>query len=74
MGSRKASTLELIQFTTDVEIRVDTTVATSTKQSANRPDIAIVDKKRSKIILIEIYMTSYMKIKRKYNLLINEIG
>ena len=46
MGSRKASTLELIQFITDVEIRVYTTVATSTKQTANRPDIAINDKKR----------------------------
>jgi hypothetical protein len=30
----------------DVEIRVDTTMATSNKQSANRPDLVIHDKKR----------------------------
>jgi hypothetical protein len=32
-----------------VEIRIDTTMATLSKQSANRPDIVIHDKKEEKL-------------------------
>ena len=73
MGSRKARALELIQeISKYVEIRVDTTVATSTKQSANRPDIVIHDKKRREIILIEITSQDQLQIvenekRRKYD-------
>ena len=37
---------------------MDTTIATSTEQSANRPDIIIHDKKLREIILIEVGITS----------------
>ena len=65
----------------DVEIRVDTTVATSTKQSANRPDIIIHDKKRKEITIIEVGVTSQDQLtvvksekKRKYDVLANEMA
>ena len=61
-----------------MEIRVDTTVATSTKQNANRPDIVIHDKKRKEIIFIEVGITSQDLLqvtesekKRKYDILAN---
>ena len=44
-GLRTHSVQE-ISANANVEIRVDTTMATSTKQSANRPDIVVHDKKR----------------------------
>lgn len=47
-----------IAANTDVEVRVDTTVTTSTKQVANRPDIVIHDKKMKEIILIEVGITT----------------
>ena len=43
----------------NIEIRMDIIVATSTKQSANISDIVIHDMKRSEIITIDDYMTSY---------------
>jgi hypothetical protein len=65
----------------EVEIRVDTTIATSTKQSANRPDIVVHDKKRKIITLIEIGITSQDQLqivesekRRKYDILANELG
>jgi hypothetical protein len=70
-----------ITANSEVEIRVDTTVSTSTKQSANRPDIVIHDKKRKEIILIEVGITSQDQLqivetekKRKYDILANELG
>ena len=63
-----------------MEIRVDTTVRTSTKQPANRPDIVIHDKKRKEII-IEIGITSQDQLSivenekmRKYDVLAKEMG
>ena len=58
-GIRRAKRLRThsvqeIVANSDVEIRVDTTVATSTKQASNRPDIVIHDKKRKEIIFIEV--------------------
>ncbi len=59
---------------------MDTTVSTSTKQSANRPDIVIHDKKKREIIVIEIRITIQDQFqiveaqkKRKYNILANEL-
>ncbi|KAL4704605.1 hypothetical protein ACJJTC_002039 [Scirpophaga incertulas] len=70
-----------VNANSDVEIRVDTTVATSTKQSANRPDILIYDKKRRLITIIEVGITSQDQLtivenekKRKYDVLANEMG
>jgi hypothetical protein len=64
-----------------VEIRVDTRVATSTKLSANRPDIIVYDKKRKEIIIIEVGITSQEQLqnvesekRRKYDVLANELG
>ncbi len=60
---------------------MDTTVATSTRQSANRPDMVIHDKKKREIILIEVGITSQNLLqvvenekKRKYDILANEMG
>ena len=70
-----------INANSEVEIRVDTTVRTSTKQSANRPDIVIHDKKRKEIIIIEIGITSQDQLSivenekmRKYDVLAKEMG
>ena len=70
-----------INANSDVEIRVDTTVVTSTKQSANRPDIVIHDKRRKEITLIEVGITSQDLLQtveneksRKYDLLAKEMG
>ena len=77
----RTHSVQEISANADVEIRVDTTVATSTKQSANRPDIVIHDKKRREIILIEVGITSQDQLtivenekKRKYDVLANEMG
>ena len=73
--------MQEITANSEVEIRVDTTVSTSTKQSANRPDIVVHDKKRKEIILIEVGITSQDQLqivetekKRKYDILANELG
>ena len=70
-----------INANSDVEIRVDTTVTTTTKQSANRPDIVIHDKKKKEIILIEVGITSQDQLQivenekaRKYDVLAKEMG
>ena len=70
-----------ISANSDVEIRVDTTVITSTKQSANRPDLVIHDKKRKEITIIEIGITSQDQLQivenekaKKYDLLAKEMG
>ena len=81
-GIKNSIVLELIQeINKYAEIRVDTTVATSTKQSANRPDIVIHDKKKREIILIEVGITSQDQLqivenekRRKYDVLANEMG
>jgi len=85
-GIKKSKLLENhsvqeINTNSDVEIRVDTTVATSTKQSANRPDIVIHDKKRKEIILIEVGITSQDQLQivenekaRKYDVIAKEMG
>eukprot|EP00734_Pompholyxophrys_sp_LG126_P000377 Pompholyxophrys_sp_v1_NODE_145_length_1573_cov_1.496047.p1 type:complete len:206 gc:universal NODE_145_length_1573_cov_1.496047:1181-564(-) len=77
----RTHSVQEISANADVEIRVDTTVATSTKQSANRPDIVVHDKKRREIILIEVGITSQDQLtivenekKRKYDVLANEMG
>lgn len=62
-----------------VEIRVDTRMATDVKVSHNKPNILVLDKKKKKIIIVEIDITNqnllslvkYEKL-RKYNLLANE--
>ena len=73
--------MQEVTANSDVEIRVDTTIATSTKQSANRPDIVVHDKKRKVITLIEIGITSQDQLqtvesekKKKYDILANELG
>ncbi len=77
----RTHSVQEINANSNVEIRVDTTVATSTKQSANRPDIVIHDKKRREIIIIEVGITSQDQLqivesekKRKYDVLANEMG
>ena len=77
----RTHSVQEINANADVEIRVDTTVATSIKQSANRPDIVVHDKKRKEIILIEVGITSQDQLqivenekKRKYDILANEMG
>ena len=77
----RTHSVQEITANADVEIRVDTTIATSTKQSVNRPDIVIHDKKRREIILIEVGITSQDQLtimenekKRKYDVLANEMG
>ena len=50
MVLRRGIDSELIQGitgNTNVEVREDTTVATSTMQSANRPDTVVYEKKRN---------------------------
>ena len=56
--SKRFRTHSVQEIYADVETIVDTTVATSTTQSANRPDIVIHDKKRREIMLIEVGITS----------------
>ena len=77
----RSHSVQEISANSNVEIRVDTTVATSTRQSANRPDIVIHDKKRREIILIEVGITSQDQLtivenekRRKYDVLVNELG
>ena len=77
----RSHSVQEITANANVEIRVDTTVATSTKQSANRPDIIIHDKKLKEIIIIEVGITSQDQLqivenhkKRKYDVLANELG
>ncbi|TBU06262.1 CorA-like metal ion transporter, partial [Hamiltosporidium magnivora] len=61
------------------EIRVDTRIKTDVKIRNNRPDIFILDKKKNKITLIEVGITSQDLLQiveteklRKYDLLANE--
>ncbi|TBU00162.1 hypothetical protein CWI36_1726p0020, partial [Hamiltosporidium magnivora] len=63
------------------EIRVDTRIKTGVKNRNNRPDIFILDKKKNKITLIEVAITSQDSLQiveteklRKYDLLANELG
>ena len=63
------------------EIRVDTRIKTDVKIRNNRPDIFILDKKKNKITLIEVGITSQDSLQiveteklRKYDLLANELG
>ncbi|TBU13042.1 hypothetical protein CWI38_0550p0030 [Hamiltosporidium tvaerminnensis] len=63
------------------EIRVDTRIKTDVKIRNNRPDIFVLDKRRNKITLIEVGITSQDSLQiveteklRKYNLLANELG
>ncbi|TBU01882.1 hypothetical protein CWI37_0607p0010, partial [Hamiltosporidium tvaerminnensis] len=63
------------------EIRVDTRIKTDVKIQNNRPDIFILDKKKNKITLIEVGITSQDLLQlveiekfRKYDLLANELG
>ncbi|KAF9761019.1 hypothetical protein NGRA_2897 [Nosema granulosis] len=65
----------------NTEILVDTRVATDVKVSHNKPDILIVDKKRKKIIIIEVGITNLDLLSvveneklRKYDFLANELG
>ena len=77
----RTHSVQEISANADVEIRVDTTVATSTKISANRPDLIIHDKKKKEIIFIEVGITSQDQLtivenekRRKYDVLANEMG
>ncbi|TBU10602.1 hypothetical protein CWI38_1654p0010, partial [Hamiltosporidium tvaerminnensis] len=61
------------------EIRVDTRIKTDVKIRNNRPDIFILDKKKNKITLIEVGITSQDSLQiveteklRKYDLLAND--
>ncbi|TBU01015.1 hypothetical protein CWI36_1464p0010, partial [Hamiltosporidium magnivora] len=63
------------------EIRVDTRIKTDVKIRNNRPDKFILDKKKNKITLIEVGITSQDSLQiveteklRKYDLLANELG
>ncbi|TBU13432.1 hypothetical protein CWI38_0432p0010 [Hamiltosporidium tvaerminnensis] len=63
------------------EIRVDTRIKTDFKIRNNKPDIFILDKKKNKITLIEVGITSQDSLQiveteklRKYDLLANELG
>ncbi|TBU12099.1 hypothetical protein CWI38_0898p0010, partial [Hamiltosporidium tvaerminnensis] len=63
------------------EIRVDTRIKTDVKIRNNRPDIFVLDKRRNKITLIEVGITSQDSLQiveteklRKYDLLVNELG
>ena len=56
-------------------------MSTTTKQSANRPDIVIHDKKRKEIIIIEVGITSQDRLQivenekaKKYDFFANELG
>ncbi|TBU12064.1 hypothetical protein CWI38_0914p0040 [Hamiltosporidium tvaerminnensis] len=62
------------------EIRVDTRIKTDVKIRNNRPDIFILDKKKNKITLIEVGITSQDSLQiveteklRKYDLLANDV-
>ena len=61
-----------------MEIGVDITVSTTTKQSTNRLDIVIHDKKRKEIIIIEVTSQDQLEIvenekAKKYDVLASEI-
>ncbi|TBU03250.1 hypothetical protein CWI37_0326p0010, partial [Hamiltosporidium tvaerminnensis] len=63
------------------EIRVDTRIKTDVKIRNNRPDIFILDKKKNKITLIEVGITSQDSLQmveteklRNYDFLANEFG
>ncbi|TBU00961.1 hypothetical protein CWI37_0847p0030, partial [Hamiltosporidium tvaerminnensis] len=63
------------------EIRVDNRIKTDVKIRNNRPDIFILDKKKNKITLIEVGITSQDSLQiveteklRQYDLLANELG
>ncbi|TBU15418.1 putative Dcp1-like decapping protein, partial [Hamiltosporidium tvaerminnensis] len=63
------------------EIRVDTRIKNDVKIRNNRPDIFILDKKKNKITLIKVGITSQDSLQiveteklRKYDLLANELG
>ncbi|TBU11988.1 hypothetical protein CWI38_0947p0010 [Hamiltosporidium tvaerminnensis] len=63
------------------EIRVDTRIKTDVKIRNNRPDIFILDKRKNKITLIEVGITSQDSLQiveteklRKYDLLANDLG
>ncbi|TBU11613.1 hypothetical protein CWI38_1116p0010, partial [Hamiltosporidium tvaerminnensis] len=63
------------------EIRVDIRIKTDVKIRNKRPDIFILDKKKNKITLIEVGITSQDSLQiveteklRKYDLLANELG
>ncbi|TBU20279.1 hypothetical protein CWI38_0097p0020 [Hamiltosporidium tvaerminnensis] len=63
------------------EIRVDTRIKTDVQIRNNRPDIFVLDKRRNKITLIEVGITSQDSLQiveteklRKYDLLANELG
>lgn len=77
----RTHSVQEISANKDVEIRVDTTIATSTRQSANRPDLVIHDKKRKEITIIEVGVTSQDQLqivenekRRKYDVLAKEMG
>ncbi|KAL6120507.1 hypothetical protein NUSPORA_02757 [Nucleospora cyclopteri] len=65
----------------DVEIRVDNRIKTNVKIQCNKPDLFIYDKRRSKITLIEVGITTQDNLQtleteklRKYDLLSNELS
>jgi hypothetical protein len=77
----RTHSVQEINANDDVEIRVDTTVDTSIKISANRPDIIVIDKKRKEITFIEIGITSQDQLitveaekQHKYELAAREMG
>lgn len=77
----RTHSVQEINSNNDVEIRVDTTVDTSIKISANRPDIIVIDKKKREITFIEIGITSQEQLvtveaekQHKYELAAREMG
>ncbi|TBU13006.1 hypothetical protein CWI38_0561p0040 [Hamiltosporidium tvaerminnensis] len=74
--SSKRIRSDLVQEIIDneyAEIRVDTRIKTDVKIRNNRPDICILDKKKNKITLIEVGITSQDSL-QIYDLLANELG
>lgn len=70
----------MITVNTDVRRRLGTTVAFSMKQSVNTPNMAAHDKKKRKIILIEVDIIIQSRLQameckkgRRYNVLANEM-
>ncbi|MGL5899744.1 MAG: hypothetical protein ACRCZW_08805 [Lactobacillaceae bacterium] len=64
-----------------VEIRVDTRIATDFKVAHNKPDFLVLDKKKKEIIIVEIGITNQDRLSiveneklRKYDLLANELS
>ncbi|TBU11212.1 hypothetical protein CWI38_1319p0010 [Hamiltosporidium tvaerminnensis] len=77
----KFKSLKRIRSHSYPEIRVDIRIKTDVKIRNNRPDIFILDKKKNKITLIEVGITSQDSLQiveteklRKYDLLDNEVG